>query len=223
MANEFTTSSFVAGTAALPSVYFGAATTSGLYQPATNQVGVSAAGTSVAIFSSATFRVSGIINAVRNATTTINCYSYQNNTIHGQFNFYSARGAELDPKVLNSGDNVGHIYARSWTTGTTFASCGLMRFVATEPHSATNLGSKFEILVTPNTTTTNTLALKVENDLGVTTYGTLKCKTGFAAFDGTPPESKAEITGDISTYNETTIKAVLTALAGYGLITDSTT
>lgn len=32
-----------------------------------------------------------------------------------------------------------------------------------------------------------------------------------------------EITGDLSTYNETAFKAVLTALAAYGLLTDSTT
>lgn len=32
-----------------------------------------------------------------------------------------------------------------------------------------------------------------------------------------------DITGDLSAYNETTFKAVLTALAGFGLITDSTT
>jgi len=32
-----------------------------------------------------------------------------------------------------------------------------------------------------------------------------------------------DISGDLSTYNETTFKSVLTALAGFGLITDNTT
>lgn len=42
-------------------------------------------------------------------------------------------------------------------------------------------------------------------------------------FNSSAPIAATAITGDISAYNETTLKAILTQLAALGLLTDSTT
>lgn len=47
--------------------------------------------------------------------------------------------------------------------------------------------------------------------------------TGISFLGSVAPAAVADITGDLSTYNETALKAVLTQLAALGLITDSTT
>jgi len=42
-------------------------------------------------------------------------------------------------------------------------------------------------------------------------------------FFGADPVARVAITGDLSAYNETALKSLITALANLGLITDSTT
>jgi hypothetical protein len=171
MANEFTTTTFSTGTEALPSVYFGTSTTTGFYQPATNQIGVAVSGAKLITFSPSTLRVDGNEYIVSEFATAIRLYSYYENAGHGQLFFYSARGTESSPAVLQSGDIIGAIYPRSWTTGTTFTTCGSARWLATELHSAVALGCKFQIYITPNTTASVTLGLEIGQDKSVTTYG----------------------------------------------------
>lgn len=185
MANEFTTTTFSTGTEALPSVYFGSSTTTGFYQPATNQIGVAVSGVKLVTFLPSALRVDGNEYIVSDSATAIRLYSYYEGTGHGQLNFYSARGTGSHPAVLQSGDTIGVIYPRSWTTGTTFTMCGQARWLATELHSATALGCKFQIYITPNTTASVALGLEIGQDKSLTTYGDeIMASTGYKYFGG---------------------------------------
>lgn len=171
MANDFTTTAFTAGTYLLPSVYFSTDMTTGLYRVAANQLGITVSATHLVTFASNAVTITGSFTATRDAATAINNYSYNTATSHGQLNFYCARGTTASPAVLASGDNVGAIYARSWSTGTTFSACGLIRWVSTETHSATAAGTKLQFYICPNTTAAVAAGMEIGQDKTVTTYG----------------------------------------------------
>ncbi len=170
MANDFTTTAFTAGTYLLPSVYFSTDMTTGLYRVAANQLGITVSATHLVTFASNAVTITGALTATRDASTQINNYSYNAATEHGQLNFCCARGTKASPAVLKSGDNVGSIYARSWSTGT-FNSCGLIRWVSTETHSSTAAGTKLQFYITPNTTASVAAGMEIGQDKTVTTYG----------------------------------------------------
>lgn len=211
-----------AGTAAACAINFGTAGT-GLYGSSTT-VDISTAGSNRATIDSSGLAVAGIITATANgASSSFRCNTYRNSGTQSSYYLYNARGTSTTPENLQSGDENGALIFRAWQTGTTFITNGLIRYLTTEAHSATALGSKCQIYTTPNATASPGLAVEIGQDKSITGYGSIKATTGLGVWNTTPPGSKPAITGDISAYNETTLKAVLTALASYGLILDSTT
>jgi hypothetical protein len=206
-----------AGTAAAPSLTYGDSTTGG-YRPAANQLGWAVSGVERQKLDAAdmsTTRSGG------QATFTITSYAASSSL--SSFRLYSSRGTSASPSTLLSGDAIALLSARAWTSGTTFTQCGLFRFAATENHTSTATGSQFLIQVCANTGTTLATGLIIDHDLTFTIPGSLK-HTGstFGVLNSTPV-TKGEITGDLSTYNETAFKAVIAKLADFGFWTDSTT
>ena len=213
-----------AGTAAAPSLIFGDAATGG-YRSAENEIGFAINGTQRFNFNATGLQVTGASLQVTNsgAAASFRIYTYRESAIQSSVTCCCARGTSAAPACLQSGDGIGSLQALAWTTGTTFVVSGQFRIVATENHSNTAIGCKAQIWTTPNGSTSQAVALELGNDKAMIAYGSAKITTGFAAWNTTPPASKPEITGDLSAYNETAFKAVITALAACGLMTDSTT
>lgn len=220
MANYLTTTSFTAGAVGTPSVCFGTATT-GLYGSSTT-VDIATGGTQRASFGGMT-TIYTDLTVQRDAASALSFTAYNAAPAHGRMVFRSARGTGASPANLDNGDEVGGLLFLTWGTGTTFNYTGRILCVATEAHSSTAGGSRLDFYVCPNTTISPALAMRIDQDKSITGYGSIKAKTGLGVWNTTPPASKPAITGDISAYNETTLKSLLTALASYGLITDSTT
>ena len=211
-----------AGSAGACAINFGTAGT-GLYGSSTT-VDISTAGSNRATIDSAGLAVAGIITATSSgASSSFRCTTYRNSGTQSSYYLYNARGTSTTPANLQSGDENGALNFRAWQTGTTFTTNGLIRYITTEAHSATALGCKCQIYTTPNTTASPGLAVEIGQDKSLIGYGSIKATTGLGVWNATPPASKPEITEDISTYSETSYKQLLTALASYGLITDSTT
>jgi hypothetical protein len=80
-----------------------------------------------------------------------------------------------------------------------------------------------EVYTCANGGTSLALALTIDHDRKITIPGSF-AHTGstFGVLNSTPV-TKGEITGDLSTYNETAFKAVVSKLADFGFWTDSTT
>jgi hypothetical protein len=156
-----------AGSAAAPSINFGTADT-GLYGDASS-VSVSISGTQRLVVGSG-LTVYGNETLSSNTSTAQNVYAYRDQIPHGQLNFYSARGTTAVPSALLSGDYLMQVYGRSWSTGTTFNTCGSIVLVATENHSSTAAGTKLMFYTTANTTTTLSAALTLDNNKTMTTY-----------------------------------------------------
>jgi hypothetical protein len=209
-----------AGTAAACAINFGTVGT-GLYGSSTT-VDIAMAGTRRASFGSTT-TVYTDLTVQRDAASAISFYSYNDAPAHGRMNFCSARGTSTSPANLDNGDELGALWFRAWGTGTTFNYLGRITCCATEAHSSTAGGSRLDFQTCPNTTISPAVAMRIDQDKSITGYGSIKATTGLGVWNKTPPASKPAITGDISAYNETTLKALFTALASYGLITDSTT
>lgn len=216
-----------AGSAAACAINFGTAGT-GLYGSSTT-VDIAVAGTQRASFSSSGISMFLDLIVQRDAASAISFYAYNAASAHGRMNFYSARGTGASPANLNSEDEIGALMFRAWGTGTTFNYLSRITCFATEAHSSTAGGARLDFYVCPNTTIAPTLAMRIDQDKSILGYGsitattTLKATTSLGVWNATPPASKPEITQDISTYSETSYKQLLTALASYGLITDSTT
>ena len=253
-----------AGAVGAPSLYLSTDSTTGLYRPAANQIGITISGTQRALFTAAGltltagtaaapaltygdsttggyrpaanqlgWAVSGVerlkLDSVDMSTTrsggqaTVTITSYSDSASLSSFRLYSARGTAASPSTLLANDVFAQLSARAWTSGTTFTQCGLFRFFATENHSATSTGSKFQLEVCANGGTTLSTGLIIDHDLTFTIPGALK-HTGstFGVLNSTPV-TKGEITGDLSAYNETAFKAVIAKLADFGFWTDSTT
>ena len=211
-----------AGSAGACAINFGTAGT-GLYGSSTT-VDISTAGSNRATIDSAGLAVAGIITATSSgASSSFRCTTYRNSGTQSSYYLYNARGTSTTPANLQLGDENGSLNFRAWQTGTTFTTNGLIRYLTTEAHSATALGCKCQIYTTPNTTASPGLAVEIGHDKSLIGYGSITATAGLGVWNATPPASKPAITGDISAYNETTLKALFTALASYGLITDSTT
>lgn len=215
-----------AGTAAACAINFGTEGT-GLYGSSTT-VDIATAGTRRASFGTSTTLYTDL-TVQRDAASSISFYAYNAASAHGRMNFYSARGTGASPANLSSEDEIGSLMFRAWGTGSTFNYLSRITCFATEAHSSTAGGARLDFYTCPNTTIAPALAMRIDQDKSITGYGsitattTLKATTGLGVWNTTPPGSKPAITGDLSTYNETSLKALLTALASYGLITDSTT
>ena len=156
-----------AGSAAAPSINFGT-TNTGLYGDASS-VSVSISGTQQLVVGSG-LTVYGNETLSSDTSTAQNVYAYRDKIPHGQLNFYSARGTTAVPSALLSGDYLMQVYGRSWSTGTTFNTCGSIVLVATENHSSTAAGTKLMFYTTANTTTTLSAAMTLDNDKTMTTY-----------------------------------------------------
>jgi hypothetical protein len=156
-----------AGSAAAPGINFGTAAT-GIYGDATS-ASVSISGTQRLVVGSG-LTIYGDETLSSDTSTRQNVYAYRNNAAHGELIFYSARGTTAVPSALLSGDRVMQVYGRSWSTGTTFNTCGSIMLVATENHSSTAAGTKLVFYTVSNTTTTVHPALTLDNDKTMTTY-----------------------------------------------------
>lgn len=171
-----------AGSAAAPGINFGTAAT-GIYGDATS-ASVSISGTQRLVVGSG-LTVYGNATLSSDISTAQNVYAYRNNTAHGQLIFYSARGTTAVPSALLSGDQVMQVYGRSWSTGTTYNTCGSIMLVATENHSSTAAGTKLVFFTASNTTTTVSAALTLDNDKTMTTYANeIMASTAYKYFGG---------------------------------------
>ena len=158
-----------AGSAAAPSINFGTAGT-GVYGSSTT-VDIATAGSNRATIDSSGLAVAGIVTATSSgASSSFRCNTYRNSSTQSSYYLHNARGTSTTPANLQSGDENGALIFRAWQTGTTFTSNGLIRYLATEAHSATALGCKCQIYTTANTTTTLSPALTLDNDKTMTTY-----------------------------------------------------
>jgi len=205
-----------AGSVGAPSLHFGDATT-GIYRPAANQIGLSISGTQRILFNSSGIEVSGTYLQATNSggSASFRCYTYRDSTTQSSYNLYNARGTLASPANLQSGDANGTLTVWAWQSGTTFVNNGLIGFRTTEAHSSTALGCECRIFTTPNASTTPAVAFTIGQNKSARIVG------GLGVFDATPVTSKPAVTG--SRGGNAALASLLTTLAGYGLITDSTT
>lgn len=210
--------SLSAGTAAAPALNFSDAAT-GFYRYGLNQIGGTINGSHRFLFDAVGLQILGTYAQVINsgAAASFRAYTYRDSASQSQVTLYCARGTSTSPANLQTGDGVGSVSGAAWTTGTTFVVPGQYRLVAIENHSATALGTKAVIYTCPNGSTAQAVAASFGEDKSLQVVG------GLGVWNTKPPASKPTLTGDLSTYNETNYKALLTLLAACGILTDSTT
>lgn len=213
----------IPGSAAANAVFFGTAGT-GLHGDSTN-VYIATAGSVRATINSTGLAIVGTyIQATSSGgSASLRLYTYRNSATLCYINFYAGRGSSGTPDCVDTGDIIAAINAAAYQSGTTFGGGGAIRFRATEDHSATANGTEIQFYTCPNTSTTVALALTIGQDKKITIPGSF-AHTGstWGIFNATPT-TQVTVTGDISSYNKVHQKALLTALAAYGIIVDGTT
>lgn len=210
---------FAAGTVSVPGINFGDADT-GPYHYGTNQLGFAAGGVARFVIGSTTQCFTDFI-ITRDAAPTLTFTSYNAASAHGRMNFYAGRGTESSPANLSSSDEIGAVWFRAWGTGTTFNAVGKINCLATEAHSSTAEGCKIQFQVTPNGSTTSATALTIDQDKTLTIEGPIDHNGSTIGVFGTAPTTKQTVSG--AKGSNAALGSLLTALAAYGLITDSTT
>lgn len=210
-----------AGSAAANALNFGTAGT-GLHGDATS-VYVATAGVDRAVFSSAGLAITGgtlgTTNSGGSANLTATCYR-DSATLAGVQGL-AARGTSSAPASLNSGDNILAISARPWQTGTTFGASATIQAYTTEAHSATANGTAWRFFVCANGGTTQALALTIGQDRAITIPGSFAHTGSTFGVLNTTPATKQTVSG--SRGSNAALASLITALATYGLVTDSTT
>ena len=198
-----------AGTVSAPSLIWGDAATGG-FRSAENEIGFTINGTQRFNFNATGLQITGTSLQVMNsgAAASLRVTTYRDSTTQTSVNLYCARGTIDTPANLQSGDGAGTFQAIPWKTGVTFAVSGQCRFVATENHSATALGTKCVIYTTPNTSASQAIALEIGQDK------TLRVVGGFAAWNTTPPASQPAVP---SGTDSAKITAIIAVLVGAGL------
>jgi hypothetical protein len=147
-------------------------------------------------------------------------------TVFGNFTVGVAGGSP----GLNVGNNTGlvaNIYLNavqgSNSRNIFFQTGGVSRWVtrAVNAEAGSNSGSNFDIARFDDSGTNLGSAMTILRSNGQVTLGAALQVTGAAGFNGTAPLAKPAITG--SRGGNAAVAALLTALASYGLVTDSTT
>lgn len=217
--------SLPAGSAANPSLKFGDATNTGIYGT-TNSTRISIEGTARVHIQNSTLFDLPLVEMVSDGNYfSLSLISYRSDFGHDYLYFQGARGTLASPACLNSGDSLGEIIAAAWQTDAptrTFANCGILRFVATENHSSTAMGTKLQIYITPNGSATAELGLELDQDKSLIIYGPLSHIGSSAGFFNTTATTKKTVSGARNN-PEGALKSFIEAMAAYGLVTNSTT
>ena len=204
-----------AGTAAAPSLIWGDPAT-GFYRSAENNIDATINGTNRLQLSSTGLLITTASIIVKNVESSaqIRATSYREASTQSSVRLDCSRGTETTPANLRTNDGLGAIQCYAWTSGTTLTYAAQLRFMAAENHSATATGSKFELSICPNGTTTPVAALTVGNDKAFVALGSAKVTTGFAAWNTTPPASQPAVP---SGTDSAKITAIIAVLVGAGL------
>jgi hypothetical protein len=212
-----------AGTVSAPSLYLSTDTGTGRYRPSANQIGEAISGTQRMLLSSNGLDITGTRVQVTNsgAGAQFNVITYRDSAALSAGSFFSARGTLAAPANLQTGDIVCNISARPWLSGTTFGTCGAIRWLATENHSGTAEGSQCVIYVNANGGTTLAAGLTIGQDRALTIPGALTHTGSTLGFLNTAPTTKQTISG--AKAGNTALASVIALLVAYGLGTDSTT
>lgn len=199
-----------AGTVGAPSLYFSTDTTTGIFRPAANQIGVTVSGTLRLLVSSSGTAITGvqtITNSGSQAYSRITTYrdAAALTRIEGQ----SARGTLAVPANLDTSDEIFSLICRAWEVGSTFTQCGLLRFVATQDHEENKLGTKFQVYVTADDAETVSLGLEIGQDRVMTIPGGIKHTGSTLGFFNKTPVTQQSKPSDAP--------GIIALLVAYGL------
>lgn len=135
---------FQAGTAALPAIYFGTANTTGLFQPAANQLGVSVSGTLRGTWSSTGLAITGILSTTGNATVGGALGVTGNSTLTGTL---TVNGAGTGLTVANDASFGGNFNFLSGATGTfEYNGSGKLNIGANNAPQAVDDSGSFQVI-----------------------------------------------------------------------------
>lgn len=196
---------FVSGTASVPPVSFVGSTSSGLYSPATNQIGVTIAGTQRAVFYSAGLDVIGYVGASNGSAgaPSFSWFSDQDNGIYyiTTNSFGVATAGALRFQFGAAGQfGIG---------GATYGTANTQAIVSGGASAAPSWQT---VLVDGQTQTLG----------GAKTWSANARFNGQIGFNNTAPIAQPIVSGSRAD-PEAALANLLTALANYGLITNSTT
>lgn len=199
-----------AGAVGAPALYMSTGTTTGIYSPAENQIGVTVSGTLRFLVSSSGAAITGtqtITNSAAQAISRIT--TYRDSSALTRIEAQSARGTLAVPANLDTNDELFSLICRPWEVGTTFTQSGILRFVATQDHEENKLGTKFQVYVTADNAETVALGLEIGQDRVMTIPGGIKHTGSTLGFFNKTPVTQQSKPSDAP--------GIIALLVAYGL------